>query len=144
MSIPKILIGFCAAICLAIFASFAISQLSASAQGNPAAGVHGGCMTECNKCQSTCEDTLKYCDKQGNAHSDAKHINAIKDCISTCKLSKELLSRGSDLAAQTCGLCAEACKRCAESCASFKDDKKMQACAEECRKCETTCANMAK
>jgi hypothetical protein len=144
MSIQKILIGFCTALCLAIFASFAISQLSAFAQTKGAAPEHAGCMTECNKCQSTCEDILKYCNAQGKEHKDAKHVNAIKDCVSTCKLSKDLLSRGSDLAGQTCALCAEACKRCAESCASFKNDKKMQACAEECRKCESTCQAMAK
>jgi hypothetical protein len=148
MSIQKILIGFCTAMCLVIFAIFASAQLSAFAKGASAessnAPAHAGCMSECGKCQSTCEDTLSYCDKQGKAHTETKHVNAIKDCIATCKLSKDLMSRGSDLVSQTCSLCAEACKRCAESCASFKNDKKMQACAEECRKCETSCEAMSK
>jgi hypothetical protein len=102
---------------------------------------NASCLTECNTCASECEKTLAYCLKQGGKHKEAKHIQVLKDCIATCKVSHDFMSRSSDLSTQTCALCAQACKRCAESCATF-NDKAMQECAAECKKCEKTCTEM--
>lgn len=101
-----------------------------------------GCVSECKTCQAKCEATLNYCLKQGGKHTEAKHIQKLKDCIATCKISHDFMARGSDLSSKTCAVCAEACKRCAESCAQFKD-KAMQDCAAECRKCQESCTSMA-
>jgi hypothetical protein len=106
----------------------------------PPAG-HTECQTECKSCAAECEKTLAYCLKQGGLHKDGKHIQALKDCIASCKISHDFMSRGSDLSSQTCALCAQACKRCAESCATF-NDKAMQECAQECKKCEKSCTDM--
>ena len=100
------------------------------------------CFDACSKCESTCETTQKYCLKQAGAHKEGAHIKAIQDCIATCKLSKDFMTRGSDLSSSVCALCEQACKRCADSCDTFKDDKTMHACAEECRKCAKSCENM--
>jgi hypothetical protein len=99
------------------------------------------CASECNTCATECEKTLAYCLKQGGKHKEAKHIQALKDCIATCKVSHDFMSRSSDLSTQTCALCAQACKRCADSCATFPD-KAMQECAAECKKCEKSCTEM--
>jgi len=100
------------------------------------------CTSECKTCQVECEKTLSYCLKQDDSHKEPKHIQVLKDCIATCKVSHDFMSRSSDLAGKVCSLCAEACKRCAESCSAFKD-KVMQHCANECRKCEQSCRKMA-
>ena len=102
---------------------------------------NAGCASECKTCAAECEKTLAYCLKQGGKHKEGKHIQAMKDCIATCKISHDFMSRGSDLSSQTCAVCAQACKRCADSCATFTD-KAMQECAAECRKCEKSCTEM--
>lgn len=99
--------------------------------------------SHCGKCKTVCEETLKYCQKKGGKHADAKHINTLKDCIKTCDLASDLASRNSALHEKAAAVCAQACKTCAESCEAF-DDKKMKDCAEECRKCATMCASDSK
>jgi hypothetical protein len=103
---------------------------------------YGSCHSACAKCEEVCQTTLTYCLKQAGAHKESAHIKAIQDCIATCKLSQDFMTRGSDLSKSVCNLCEDACKRCADSCDTFKDDKTMKACAEECRKCAKSCENM--
>ena len=101
------------------------------------------CKTECNTCATVCEKTVAYCEKQGGKHAEAAHINAIKDCVATCKMSDKLMSHDSDLMSKSCALCKEACLKCAETCDTFKGDKQMKECADECRKCAKSCEKMA-
>jgi hypothetical protein len=101
------------------------------------------CKIECKTCASTCEQTLLYCSKHGNEHNGAAHVNAMKDCVSTCKQSADFMARGSSLDKRACALCEEACTACAASCDAFKGDKVMQDCAAECRKCAKVCHEMA-
>ena len=101
------------------------------------------CKVECVLCASTCEKTLQYCLKSGGQHSNSEHIDALKDCISTCKQSADFMARSSGLNKQACDLCEQACLRCADLCGAVKDDKKMQACVEECKKCAKVCHSMA-
>jgi hypothetical protein len=103
---------------------------------------YSSCYDACQKCEGVCETTLKYCLKQGGQHKEGGHVKTIRDCIATCKLSRDFMARGSEMVQSTCGLCADACKRCADSCETFKDDKRMQSCAQECRKCAQSCENM--
>lgn len=111
------------------------------AKATPPANASSGCASECKTCAAECEKTLAYCLKQGGKHKEGKHIQSLKDCIATCKISHDFMSRGSDLSSQTCAVCAQACKRCADTCATFSD-KAMQECAAECRKCEKSCTEM--
>jgi hypothetical protein len=111
-------------------------QLSTQAEGM-------NCKVECSTCASVCEKTLRYCSTSAGKHVESGHIDALKDCISTCKQSADFMARSSSLNRQACSLCEQACNKCAESCATFKDDKTMQACAEECKKCAKTCHEMA-
>ncbi len=103
---------------------------------------HAACMQTCNSCAEICEKTLAYCKKQGGKHAEASHINALKDCIATCKISEDFMKRGSSLMNKTSALCEEACRKCAEACDTFKDDKVMKDCADECRKCADSCKKM--
>lgn len=102
------------------------------------------CIEECKKCKKICETTLAYCKKKGGKHAEAKHINVLKDCIASCNLSADYMTRNSANHMKSCGFCAEICKACAESCEEFKDDKQMKECAEECRRCAESCTKMSK
>lgn len=101
------------------------------------------CKTECDSCATMCAKTLTYCQKKGGKHMQGEHTKTMKDCISTCKMSGEMIGRGSTLSSKSCSLCKDACNKCAETCESFKGDKKMKDCAEACRKCATSCEKMA-
>jgi len=116
--------------------------LKSSAADTGSKSEYTSCNAACQQCSDICEETLKYCLTQSGKHKDAAHVKALKDCIATCKLSKDFMTRASDLAPAVCSLCADACQRCAESCEAMKNDKQMQACAEECRKCSKACTSM--
>ncbi len=101
------------------------------------------CIEECKRCQKVCEETLAYCKKKGGKHAGKAHLNVIQDCIQSCKLSADYMTRESANHMQSCGFCAEICKACAETCEQFKGDKQMEKCAQECRKCAESCEKMS-
>src|SRR5271156_5526840 len=105
---------------LTIFAMLAVMvaglNLAQSAIAQGASKASPECKTECNTCAKVCEKTVAYCQKKGGKHAEAAHLNAIKDCVATCKLSDELMSRDSGLMSKSCAVCKEACLKCAETC----------------------------
>lgn len=101
------------------------------------------CIEECTKCQKACEETLAYCKKKGGKLADKELTNALKDCVQSCKLSADYMTRMSASHMKSCGFCAEICKACAEACEKFKGDKQLEQCAQECRKCNESCEAMA-
>lgn len=102
------------------------------------------CTEQCRKCDKVCETTLAYCRKKGGKHAEVKSISRLEDCIASCKLSADYMSRKSENHMKSCGFCAEICRSCAETCEQFKDDKQMKECAEECRRCLDSCTKMSK
>lgn len=102
------------------------------------------CKAVCRSCQTVCEKTLAYCKKKGGKHTEAKHLDTLKDCITACKTSADFLSRKSANHMKSCAFCAEICRACAASCEAFGDDKQMKDCAAECRKCAESCEKMSK
>jgi hypothetical protein len=130
-------------VAMALFALMAgfLPQTIASASAMDHAQ-HAACIKECHTCGQVCAKTLAYCKKKGGAHADRKHLSALEDCVSACKLSEDFMKRGSDLMKKSCALCEEVCRKCAETCDTFKDDAQMKACAEECRKCADSCKKM--
>ena len=102
------------------------------------------CIDECKKCKKMCEDTLAYCKKKGGKLAEGKLINRLKDCVASCNLSADYMTRVSASHTKSCGFCAEICTACAVACEEFKDDKQMKDCAEECRRCADSCSKMAK
>lgn len=104
------------------------------------AGAHATCATECNKCAETCEKALAHLEAKG---ASAATLNTLKDCITLCKTSADLKSRGSALSSKLASTCAEACKRCATVCADTKDEA-LKDCVEQCNTCAKACTNTAK
>jgi hypothetical protein len=113
------------------------------AQTDKAGSAGSGCAEECRTCADMCEKTLSSCEKQGGKHTEAKHLNVLKDCISACKTSHDFMKRGSEFQNMHCNMCQSVCEKCAQSCESFKGDKQMKACADKCRTCATACKKMA-
>ena len=99
------------------------------------------CIDQCHECHRVCSDTLAHCWGLGGKHAQGPHINALLDCIATCRASFDLMVRGSPVHAQMCATCAEACRRCAEACEAM-DDPQCRRCAEVCRACEASCRAM--
>jgi hypothetical protein len=90
----------------------------------------------CKACAETCQKTLDYCTTKGGKYAEASVTNALKDCITSCKSTEDLLNRGSAyLEHKSCGLTIDAANNCAKSCDKFNTDNQMLACSNECRKC---------
>ena len=102
------------------------------------------CIEDCSDCGRTCLETSSYCLNQGGDHAETEHINLLKDCAETCKLSENLMLRASDHANDICIICSEICDECARSCEKVdpKDDQMIE-CASICRQCADSCRNMS-
>jgi hypothetical protein len=101
------------------------------------------CIDTCAECYDVCSQTLTYSlEKQGEL-LDATHIRQLLDCISTCKLTHDLMLRNSRHHEAACGLCADVCRACAETCSRFQNDEQLSRCAEMCSRCAETCSTMA-
>ena len=96
----------------------------------------------CKVCAEECQKTLDYCNKKGGNYGAANISNALKDCITACKMTEDYIARNSSYGTKTAAICIEACNNCAKSCESFKNDDKMRATADECRKCAGNCSKL--
>lgn len=101
---------------------------------------HATCATECIKCAEACEKALTHLQAKGASEAT---LNTIKDCITLCKTSADLKSRGSELSAKLASACAEACKKCAKVCADQKDEA-LKDCIDQCNVCADACTNTVK
>lgn len=97
----------------------------------------------CDSCAVFCEKTLNYCTQKRGKHGEATTTNALKDCITACKMTSEFIGRGSAFQKQSANLCIEACNNCMKACDSFISDNNMKACANECRKTSGNCKKIA-
>jgi len=93
----------------------------------------------CSMCASVCQDTLSYCTAQRGKYGEQTVTNALKDCITACKMTQEFLARGSFYEGKSAEICVEACTNCAKSCDGFQNDATMKSCADECRKTASNC-----
>ena len=96
----------------------------------------------CDACIKECEQTLDYCTKKGGKYTTAQITTALKDCQAACRMTSEILGRGSSLSNHAAAFCVEACNNCAKSCESFKGDDRLRACADECRKASGNCGKL--
>ncbi|MBX9947924.1 MAG: hypothetical protein K2Y39_02050 [Candidatus Obscuribacterales bacterium] len=128
--------------------AFAFLTITSAFAGNAAStstklaekSAHATCATECNKCAEACEKALAHLQSKGASEAT---VNVLKDCITLCKTSADLKSRGSELSAKLASACAEACKKCAKVCADQKDEA-LKDCIEQCNVCADACTNTAK
>ena len=93
---------------------------------------------DCSKCQKECEKTLSYFKKKGGKYTEAKNIQILEDCISSCKASAEFQSRKSANSSKIMAFCSEICKQCAQMCKDMNDPK-LADCIKSCLECATCC-----
>ena len=102
------------------------------------------CIGHCSGCHNICVNTIAHCLDMGGEHANRAHIGLLQDCADACRMSTDLMLRGSTFHPQMCGLCAEICERCAEDCERLgQDDEVMMNCAALCRRCAESCRAMA-
>lgn len=101
------------------------------------------CIRDCMACHAACHEAMADGLETGGRHAAAEHILVLLDCAEFCRLTGEMMLRGSRFHRQVCILCADVCARCAESCRSFGDDARMRACANLCDRCAVTLAGLA-
>ena len=94
---------------------------------------------DCLACALACEQTIEHCLRRGGEYASQEHIRLVRDCIDLCRLSGELIVRGSTYSARLCMLCADACSACERWCSIFVGDAQMKACVTACRTCAASC-----
>jgi hypothetical protein len=102
------------------------------------------CIAECSQCHNTCLETVSHCLELGGPHADPAHIGLLLDCTDICRVSADVMLRGSERHVLTCGVCAEVCEACSDDCERMAGgDAVMLRCAEVCRRCASSCRRLA-
>jgi len=117
---------------LLLFAAFVFVPAAMADKAKPSTN------SECAKCEKMCEATLSYFQKKGGKYAEAKNLEILKDCISSCKTSAEFQSRKSANTAKVMSMCNEICKQCAQMCKDMKDAK-LSDCIKSCEQCASCC-----
>ncbi len=100
------------------------------------------CKELCWATRTECMETFfTYCLKQGDTHTAPKHLKLMLDCIDSCQLAADMISRESPMHYIACEACAAICEACAASCEKIGDSR-MRKCADMCRQCAAACRNM--
>lgn len=89
----------------------------------------------CRSAHGTCTETIVYGLELGGDRADERLVTLLQDCADLCRLTEDVLLRGSRYTDRICGLCADSCEDAAEACDAFPDDEVMKACANETRRC---------
>jgi len=135
----KVILFFCAAMAMMLPLSFspALAQSDAKAAKSAQHDLASSAKS-CSDCAATCEKTLAYFHKKGGKYTEAKNVDALKDCISLCKASADLKSRKSANALKLDTLCNEVCQQCAQICKDLKDPA-LKECIDSCETCHKCC-----
>jgi hypothetical protein len=105
--------------------------------------VHDDCIKACGDCAEVCSENFNHCFhlvEQGQK-DHARSARLSLDCAEFCGLAVCLMTRDSELMAESCRACAEACDRCGSECAKF-DSEMMKRCAKACKDCADACRKM--
>lgn len=100
------------------------------------------CIDMCGECHSTCETAIDHC-LRATDRADMSHLRTLMDCADICRMTADLMLRGSAMSGQMCGMCADICTRCADACRQISGDQTMQDCADTCMRCAEMCRSMA-
>lgn len=134
MTMPKILKLLCTMLCalaIGLSGQLALAQTTGQIVKN-----------NCDACANFCAKTLNYCVSKRGAYGKDTVTTPIKDAISCCKSSSELLSRSSALQNKSIAMTIDALNECVKVCEGFPNDNNMKACADECRKCGSNLAKV--
>ncbi len=72
----------------------------------------------------------------------ARCIQLDMECAALCYASAQLMSVGSDKAANICRICADMCDECGAECGKHETEH-CKECADACKQCAEECRKMA-
>jgi len=90
-------------------------------------------------CAAQCAHCYNACQIEKDKEKLQRCMMLDKDCEDLCRLTAQLLERGSGNAELFLKLCAEICERCASECEKHAALEHCKRCAEACRKCAEMC-----
>lgn len=94
-------------------------------------------------CASQCARCYHGCQKEDMKDMLERCMMLDQDCEELCRLTAQVLERGSENGPAFAALCAEICDACAEECERHADMEHCKSCAEACRKCAQMCRDQA-
>ena len=98
------------------------------------------CIDNCQSCHAIFLQMLsRHRLEIGGKHVEPAHLKIMMDCAQICRVSADIIQRGSALLGNICAICAEVCQRCAVFCDEVGD---MHDCVKACRACADSCAKM--
>jgi len=101
------------------------------------------CIDACLLCASICNHCAASCTQEEHVKMMAACIKNDMECAAICYAAAQLMSFGSDKAAEICALCAVICDNCAAEC-SKHDTEHCAECAAACKACAEECRNVSK
>ena len=66
------------------------------------------CIQNCTNCHNICVQAIDHCLRMGGRLVEAAHLKRLLDCADSCRISADIILRGSALFTQVCGVCAGA------------------------------------
>lgn len=101
------------------------------------------CIDACNFSASACDLCAAACLGEEDAAELTHCVRLDSDCAAVCRLTAELLARGSEFSSAIAVLCAEVCEACSDECERHADMEHCRICAEACRQCARECRIVA-
>ena len=72
----------------------------------------------------------------------ARCIQLEMECAAICYAAAQLMSLGSEKAAEICRICADICEACGAECSKHQTEH-CKECADMCKRCAEECRKMA-
>ena len=89
------------------------------------------CAAQCNRCYIACAR-----EADPSAFERCRMLD--RECEDICRLTGQLLERGSENGHLFMKLCGQICEKCAAECEKHKEEH-CRVCADACRKCAQLC-----
>jgi hypothetical protein len=99
------------------------------------------CIDACLKCAAICNHCAASCLQEPDPKMMVKCIQLDMECAAVCYAAVQLMSLGSDKAAELCRICAAICEECANECVKH-NNVHCKECAEVCNDCAAECKKM--
>ncbi len=99
------------------------------------------CIDACLKCAAICNHCAASCLQEPDPKMMVKCIQLDMETAAVCYAAVQLMSLGSNKAAELCRICAAICEECANECAKHKNVH-CKECSEACHDCAAECKKM--
>lgn len=104
--------------------------------------IHQFFIDACLQCAAVCNHCANSCTQEDDVKMMAKCIQLDMECATICYSAAQLMSMGSQQAAQICAICEEICEACGNECGKH-DTEHCKECSRICMLCAEECRKMA-